>query len=250
MLAMPMAMPRADRTARRRRVRRPTAPTRSRSAGSSRERHRATTRPSRSAMRRGSAAARSRSWVMIIDRRALGVELAQQRHDLRARARVEVAGRLVGEDDRRPGDDRAGDRHALALAAGELLRAVVQAVPEPDALERRRAARACAARPACRCRAGPWRRSPARSSRRSGRTAGTRSRSTSRAAPASSRSSRSATSAPATGRDRRRAIERAHHVQQRRLARARRADDADSSPSLDLEADAVERPHAARRTPW
>ena len=37
MLAMPMAIPRAESTARRRRVRRPTAPRRSRSAGSSRE---------------------------------------------------------------------------------------------------------------------------------------------------------------------------------------------------------------------
>ena len=40
--------------------------------------------------------------------------------------RVEVAGRLVGEHDRRPRDERAGDRDALLLAAGELRRAVAE----------------------------------------------------------------------------------------------------------------------------
>ena len=35
-------------------------------------------------------------------------------------AGVEVAGGLVGEDDLGLGDERAGDRHPLLLAAGEL----------------------------------------------------------------------------------------------------------------------------------
>ena len=52
--------------------------------------------------------------------------------DLAAGARVEVAGRLVGEHDRRPRDERAGDRHALLLAAGELGRAVAEALREAD----------------------------------------------------------------------------------------------------------------------
>ena len=34
--------------------------------------------------------------------------------------RVEVAGRLVGEDQRRVGDERARDRDPLLLTAGEL----------------------------------------------------------------------------------------------------------------------------------
>jgi len=42
---------------------------------------------------------------------------AQQRQDDRARLGVEIAGRLVGEDQRRVVDERARDREALLLAA-------------------------------------------------------------------------------------------------------------------------------------
>ncbi len=67
------------------------------------------------------------------DRGALaGVQVEEQVEDGGARHGVEVAGRLVGEHDRRPSDDRPGDGDALALAAGELRRAVLQAVPETD----------------------------------------------------------------------------------------------------------------------
>ena len=45
---------------------------------------------------------------------------------------VEVAGRLVGDDQRRIGDQRPRDRHALLLAAGQLVRVVVRAVGKPD----------------------------------------------------------------------------------------------------------------------
>ena len=58
------------------------------------------------------------------------------------RARVEVAGRLVGEEERRLGDQRARDRDALLLAAGELARLVVETIAEADALERRDGQRA------------------------------------------------------------------------------------------------------------
>jgi hypothetical protein len=44
---------------------------------------------------------------------------------------VEIAGRLVGEDQVRLGGERAGDGDALLLAAGKLLRAVAGAVAEP-----------------------------------------------------------------------------------------------------------------------
>ncbi len=70
------------------------------------------------------------------DRVALGaVELAEQVEDLGARARVEVAGGLVGEHELGLEQERAGDRDALLLAARELRGQVVAPRPEPDALE-------------------------------------------------------------------------------------------------------------------
>ena len=75
-------------------------------------------------------------------------ELAQQREHVAAGAGVERAGGLVGEDDLGAGDERAGDRDALLLAAGQLRGAVAQAFVEADA--RRDLAhvdRACARRP-------------------------------------------------------------------------------------------------------
>ena len=68
----------------------------------------------------------------------LGGRLAQQVEDLGARLRVEVAGRLVGEDDGGLVDQRAGDRDALLLAARELRGLVAAAVAEPDAREQAR----------------------------------------------------------------------------------------------------------------
>ena len=61
---------------------------------------------------------------------------------------VEVAGRLVGEQHGRLGDERAGDRDALLLAAGELRRLVVAALGEADALDQRVDRRASGLRPA------------------------------------------------------------------------------------------------------
>ena len=49
--------------------------------------------------------------------------LAQQRQDVPAGSGVESARRLIGEDDRRPRDQGAGDRDALLLAARELSQA-------------------------------------------------------------------------------------------------------------------------------
>ena len=66
----------------------------------------------------------------------LPVEPLEQVEDLVGRLAVEVAGGLVGEQQRRVGDDRARDRDALLLAARELARVVVEAVAEPDDLER------------------------------------------------------------------------------------------------------------------
>ena len=67
---------------------------------------------------------------------ALAVQALEERDDLEARRGVEVAGRLVGEEQRRAPDERARDRDALLLAARELARQVALAVAEPDLAER------------------------------------------------------------------------------------------------------------------
>src|SRR5580765_6464128 len=69
------------------------------------------------------------------DGHALAVELLEEGHDLDAGVRVERAGRLVGEDDQRLGDERARDRHALLLPARELGRMVARPLGKADALE-------------------------------------------------------------------------------------------------------------------
>ena len=61
--------------------------------------------------------------------------VAQQREDLAAGGRVQVAGRLVGEHHARARHERAGDGHALLLAARQLGRAVREAVAEPDLVD-------------------------------------------------------------------------------------------------------------------
>ncbi len=58
----------------------------------------------------------------------------QQIDDLLAGGFVEIAGRLVGDEDRGIGRQRAGQRDALLLAAGQLRRIVMQALAEPDRL--------------------------------------------------------------------------------------------------------------------
>ena len=73
---------------------------------------------------------------------AAGGQLFEDADDVAAGLLVEVAGRLVGQDQRRVVDERAGDGHALALAAGELVRAMLGAVVEADAIERFERARA------------------------------------------------------------------------------------------------------------
>ena len=65
-------------------------------------------------------------------RAAVALQGEQEVDDRAARALVEVAGRLVGDQDRRVRRDRAGDRDALLLAARELGRVVVQPLAEAD----------------------------------------------------------------------------------------------------------------------
>ena len=70
------------------------------------------------------------------DRRARAVEILEQVHHGLAVDRVEVSGRLVGEQDERRAGDRARDGDALLLAARELRREVLHAVRHADLLER------------------------------------------------------------------------------------------------------------------
>ena len=71
------------------------------------------------------------------DRDALvTVEAGQQVHDLPAGLGVEIAGRLVGQQDGGLGDDGARDGDALLLAAGQLARRVIFAASQPDAGQR------------------------------------------------------------------------------------------------------------------
>ena len=66
----------------------------------------------------------------------LRVQLLEQGEDVVGARAIEVARRLVGDDDRRVVDDGARDRDALLLPAGELPRVVLHPVLEADDAER------------------------------------------------------------------------------------------------------------------
>ena len=68
-------------------------------------------------------------------RAALAIEIEEQLVDRLAGRAIEVAGRLVGEEQRRLEHHGAGERDALLLAAGQLARPVGEAMREPDAAE-------------------------------------------------------------------------------------------------------------------
>ena len=220
--ATPIAIPSADSAARTRRVRRPSAPVRSTSRGGH------TSAPSRISTRRGNASAIAWSCVIVT---IVEPAACSSCSSARMPAPVRVSRLPVGSSANRiagPPDERPRDRHPLALAAGQLRRRCVEPVLEPDRVQRLARPRAPLARRARRRRAARSRRCRARSSRRAGRTAGTRTRSRARAAPPARARRASAVSSPVDlDRARARALERPHHVQQRRLARAGRPDDRD-----------------------
>ena len=81
------------------------------------------------------------SCVTMTSGHPLVVERAEQLDDLRARLRVEVAGRLVAQEQLRRAVQRARDGHALLLPAGERARGRPGLVADADALERRHRAR-------------------------------------------------------------------------------------------------------------
>ena len=70
----------------------------------------------------------------------LAVEPLKDFHDFDRRARIEVAGWFIGQDDRGLIDQRAGDGHTLLLTAGELIGMAGFAARQPDAGERLRRA--------------------------------------------------------------------------------------------------------------
>ena len=140
------------------------------------------------------------------------------------RLAVEVAGGLVADQQRRVGDDRARDRDALLLAARELGRLVARAVGQADQLQRDGRALACARPPTAWSAAAAARRCAAPRASASGCRTGTRSRPATRATCASAARAElvdalAADGDAAAGRH----VEPADQVQQRRLARARRA---------------------------
>ena len=81
------------------------------------------------------------------DRRPFVVQLLEEAHDLAALIGVEVAGRLVGEEEFRARDERAGDADELLLAAGELAREEVLLADDLEAVERVRDERRALASP-------------------------------------------------------------------------------------------------------
>ena len=67
----------------------------------------------------------------------LAVQLVHEAQHLLAGRAVEIAGRLVGHHERRVGDQGAGDRDALLLAARQLVGIVIQPVGQAHHLQRR-----------------------------------------------------------------------------------------------------------------
>ena len=79
----------------------------------------------------------------------LTMQVEQHRRDVVGRRAVEVAGRLVAQEQARPPDQRAGDRGALPFAARQRRRPMVAAAAEPDLFDQRRAPVPSASSPDC-----------------------------------------------------------------------------------------------------
>ena len=68
-------------------------------------------------------------------RPGLSPAVEEQIDDFVPRRSIEIAGRLVGEDQVRAWSDCAGDGHALLFAAGQLLRIMIEPMAETDRFE-------------------------------------------------------------------------------------------------------------------
>jgi len=64
------------------------------------------------------------------------VEPGKNIHDLCAIPGIKVAGRLIGQDDRRFVNQSPGNSHSLHLAAGQLIRPVILPAFKPDVGQR------------------------------------------------------------------------------------------------------------------
>ena len=95
----------------------------------------------RAGRRRGAARGREGGGLGVVrdqdDRPAVVGDLAQQPEHLVSRFLVEVAGRLVGEDQARVVDQGAGDREPLLLAAGQHTGQPCGGVGHPEAFDHR-----------------------------------------------------------------------------------------------------------------
>ncbi len=172
----------------------------------------------------------------------------EEREHLEARTRVEVAGRLVGEEERRIGHERASDGDALLLTAGELARRVMHAVGERHRrreplrarapLAQRRTPRYCSGSSTFSSavvrgsRLNPWKMKPM-----------SRLRTMARASLLRAPTSISDEHVRAA----RRPVEAAEDVHQRRLARAALPDDGDELAVVDGDVDVAQRMRRHRR---
>ena len=68
------------------------------------------------------------------------IQIFEQRHDFFAGFGIEVAGRFVGQNDRRIVHQRARDRDALTLTAGQFVRLVMNAIAQANIVQRLRRA--------------------------------------------------------------------------------------------------------------
>src|SRR5206468_10170533 len=66
---------------------------------------------------------------------AAGVQLAEQLHERLAALRVEISGRLVGEENGGTSGDRARDGDELLMAAGERARTRLRARRQPHPIQ-------------------------------------------------------------------------------------------------------------------
>ena len=196
-------------------MRRPTGRPPRAAAAEDRPAGRARSPPSRSTTTRSaSATASATSWVIRIVVKPCSRQMrVEQAVHLDPGQRVERAERLVEQQHAGPADQGAGQRHALALAAGQHRRPVVGAVGEADigraplaAVSRQPGLRAMPTLSSTRCQGS------SRASWNSSRTSGC-----------------SDSDRRAVDRDRRRAsrVEPGDQAQQRGLAAARAADDRD-----------------------
>src|ERR1035437_8673027 len=64
---------------------------------------------------------------------ALGIQFIENFHNLHAGGGIEIAGGFIGQDDERIVDQRAGNGHALLLAAGKFKGFVIDPIRESDA---------------------------------------------------------------------------------------------------------------------